>query len=72
MRGSDGGRGQHHCGGSVADRLQIVEDFIEPAEPDRGGDLFPNDNLRAAGFNEPEHLGPQMAFVGLARLLAGG
>jgi hypothetical protein len=49
--------------------FQVIRNIVEPSEAVRGSNLLAKDDVRAALADEPEELGPQMAFVALAAAL---
>ena len=50
--------------------LEIIGDNINPFMYARI-DLFPEHYMRAAGFNQPSELRPQMSFIGFSLSLPG-
>jgi hypothetical protein len=56
----------------VISSFQVCRYSIEPTFSNRCRNLFPKDILRAALADEVEENWPEVAFVGLAKLLSGG
>jgi hypothetical protein len=56
----------------VAFSLQVCRYSIEPPVPNRAFNLLAKDAARATLADEPEHVGPEVAVVGLRLLLPGG
>jgi hypothetical protein len=56
----------------VTNSFQVCEYSIEPTMLNRCRNLFPKDCVRATLFDEPEHIGPEMAGVFLRLAFARG